>query len=201
MLKKLFVLFCKTAVLSFTYSAAANCQQSGEEWNTKIGQSTVLVLTQQRRRWSRIIKERMKRRRRRRAKYSISEDKEGGQVALSMPHWGLCGFVRRQQLLLRTRLRAGASVTSKNEGWDGRPSSRNTIPKTLDCSSTTTEETQFHFETISLNLKRRRVWKTSTDDYPNAVCWTVTMCLSVCGWTTAGIFVHQFSAVEKHDSL
>lgn len=107
-------------------------------------------------RWSRIIKERTKRRRRR-AKYSISEDKEGGQVALSMPHRGLCGIVRRQQLLLRTRLRAGDSVTSKNEGWDGRPSSRSPIPKILDCSSTTTEKTQFNFETISLNLKRRRV--------------------------------------------
>ena len=54
-------------------------------------------------RWSRIMEER--RRRRRATEYSITVDKEGGQVAQSMPHWGLCGIVRLQQLLLRMRLR------------------------------------------------------------------------------------------------
>lgn len=36
-------------------------------------------------------------------KYSTIVDKEEGQVAQSMPHRGLCGIVRQEQLLFRTR--------------------------------------------------------------------------------------------------
>lgn len=48
-------------------------------------------------RWRRITEAR----RRRSAEYSITVDKGTGQVAEPMPHWGLCGIVRLQQLLLR----------------------------------------------------------------------------------------------------
>lgn len=45
-------------------------------------------------RWRWIIEER----RRRATEYSITVDKERGQVAQSMPHRGLCGIVRLRQL-------------------------------------------------------------------------------------------------------
>lgn len=45
-------------------------------------------------RWRRIMEER----RRRATEYSITVDKERGQVAQSMPHRGLCGIVRLRQL-------------------------------------------------------------------------------------------------------
>lgn len=54
-------------------------------------------------------------------------DKEGGQVAHSMPHGGLCGIVRLQQLLLQDEAETKASATSKNENQDQnrRPSTKN----------------------------------------------------------------------------
>lgn len=50
--------------------------------------------------------------------YSIIVDKERGQVAQSMPHWGLCGIVRLQQLLLQDEAGTKASATSKNKNQD-----------------------------------------------------------------------------------